>query len=414
MICDVKVSFGTVRGTASDEVRVFRGIPYARYERFHEPVANDSSCSGAILEAVDYGVLCPQRSERINALVGKIKGLSIREGELDISIYAPDDNISSHPVMVWLHGGSYLHGGSEDPRYGAERLVRVGSVVVVKVSYRLGVEGWLYWPERGIANLGLADLRCALGWIQRNIAAFGGDPDNVTLFGQSAGAHLLVSLIATNVEKPSFKRVILQSAPIGIMISASEASEIRKAFLSALGKDIMQATLDELLDAQDAVKKFRKTLTFMPVLEDNTAVPSSVKNLQVFAICAAQDASPYVIPSYRKYFGKSPMLLRALAAPMVAVLTRKIFSSALEQYVSRLAATGVRARSHVIHWHPAGSVMGACHCIELPFLLGKYEDWADALMLNGMTTHEFETLSAQFLSSWTDFARSGKFPELTV
>ena len=274
----INTPFGKVLGRSEGGVNIFRGLVYARYERFAPPVAADVPDADREIQATDYGTLCPQVSSRLDALLGKVEGLRIAEGELCLSIYAPEDESVAHPVMLWIHGGSFLSGGSEDPRYGAERLVRTGGVVVVKVSYRLGAEGWLYWPQAANRNLGLKDLHCALGWVHRNIRFFGGDPANVMLFSQSAGAHAAASLIATSADAeytgyagltdsagaPLFRRAILQSAPLGITITPSEAEKVREAFLRALGKSVSSASMADILAAQEKVKNMRSSLTFMP------------------------------------------------------------------------------------------------------------------------------------------------------
>ena len=424
----VNTPFGKVIGRSSGGVRIFRGLVYARYERFTPPVAADVPDPDCEIRATDYGTLCPQVSSRLDALLGKVRGLRIAEGELCLSIYTPEDESVAHPVMLWIHGGSFLSGGSEDPRYGAERLVRTGNVVVVKVSYRLGAEGWLYWPQAANRNLGLKDLHCALGWVHRNIRFFGGDPANVTLFSQSAGAHAAASLIATSADAeytgyagltdsagaPLFRRAILQSAPLGITITPSEAEKVREAFLRALGKSVSSASMADILAAQEKVKNMRSSLTFMPVLEDNILCPECCRGLQVFATCAAQDASPYALPPFDKLFSRWPSFERRISSPVVKLLTHKIFMDGMNTYISRLNGLGVQARSHIIRWCPRASVMGACHCIELPFILGDYDDWKDARMLQGMPRSDYDRISAELLSAWTSFALSGSWPELTI
>lgn len=439
----------TVKGIQADGVCVFRGLVYARYERFKPSVKEP--LQGAV-DATRFGTLCPQRSSRLAALLGDVDGLSVAEGSLCLSIYTPDTILgqtssvsldgSGHPlkpVMVWIHGGAYLTGGSEDPRYGAERLVRTGDVVVVKISYRLGASGYLWDPQSGIANLGLGDQWTALEWIHENIAAFGGDPQDVTLFGQSAGAHSIQALIATFGEhckpKALFHKAILQSSPVGITMSPRDASRIARAFRKKLAAVCSQnpahpssaalaspgsfepllastllqsASMEQLLDAQAAVAGMHTGMTFMPVLPDCTNVPAEASGLKVVVGYAAQDASPFVMGTLGRL--GSTLVGRAV----VSMVTRKLFSSAGLRYAAKLRAAGIQVETYKICWAPAGSRFGACHCIELPFILGDYEDWTSAEMLQGMTRAEFDTNSASCLHSWTAFARTGHFPPLSL
>ncbi len=465
---------------AENGATVFRGIVYARYERFGMPEEADYA-EGEVYDAREYGCVCPQNLSHLLGQLGPNSGLEMREGELCLSVTVPGAeavNVGSEgeseapgrlPVMVWIHGGFYLTGGSEDHRYDVSRLAQAGNVIVVKISYRLGTEGYMWLPEKGIANLGLEDQKTALRWIRRHIASFGGDPDNVTVFGQSAGAHSIASLIAsaddvepvTNVPrfggKVLFHRAILQSPPLGNTITPKAAAKVTDAFLDRLSLGIgagesarvrrekcldaaiagKGVTPEQIIAAQDFVKSMRLGLVFLPVLQDYMRIPpvgalseagacndeqpgrdvaagahghpdrdaaGGKDRFRVLLGYNADDASPYI----RKWTGflwKTPLRL-----PLVKFLTDKVFRKPTLRYAAKLRAAGIEARTYCIGWHPQGSELGACHSIELPFLLGNYGDWTAAEMLRGMTREEFDRNSAVMQRLWTEFARSGEFP----
>lgn len=460
---------------------LFHGIVYARYARFGMPEMVEYG-EGEIVDAREYGCVCPQNLSHLLEQLGPDSGLKMREGELCLSVTVPgaasancgsggESGASGEeslgevhrrlPVMVWIHGGFYLTGGSEDHRYDVSSLALAGDVIVVKISYRLGAEGYIWHPERGVGNLGLEDQKTALRWIRRHIASFGGDPDNVTVFGQSAGAHSIASLIAsaddvepiTNVPRFGgevlFHRAILQSPPLGNTITPKAAAKVTAAFLDRLSsiaglesgqeesarerrekcfdKAVAgdEVTLEHIIAAQDEVKSMRLGLIFLPVLRDYMRIPP-VGGLSVGSDCKcgqpnrdavdgkdrfrvivgynADDASPYI----RKWTGflwKTP-----LRRPLVKLLTDKVFRKPALRYAAKLRSAGIEAQTYCFSWHPQGSELGACHSIELPFLLGKLEDWGSAEMLRGMTREEYEANSAKFRSLWTKFARSGEFP----
>lgn len=406
----VKVnSYGAVfHGMCEDSVAVFRGIRYARYDRFREAVPVEADGD---VDATRYGTLCPQRSPRLSKVLGKVDGLKVEEGSLCLSIFAPEEALNAKeklPVMVWIHGGSYLRGGSEDPRYGAERLVRTGRLVVVKISYRLGACGYLWNPEEGIENLGLKDQKEGLRWVRKHIADFGGDPENVTVFSQSAGAHSAASLIHT-MDEPLFSKVILQSPPLGLHMSVKKAESVYRKFTSLLGRDKYEAGIEEILDAQAAVSSKDLSMSFMPVLSKNLepsreAVSHGVK---VVAGYASRDASIFVMGN-----GKG---LKALTGRILTGwLTSRLFSKPTERYVSMLKSAGIDAQLYRLEWSAEGNPLGSCHCIDLPFLLGDYDDWKDAQMLRGMTREEFDRNSRIMLDAWCGFANSGIFPEKLI
>lgn len=439
---------------------LFHGIVYARYSRFGMPEMVEYG-EGEIVDAREYGCVCPQNLSHLLEQLGPDSGLEMREGELCLSVTVPEEEHRRLPVMVWIHGGFYLTGGSEDHRYDVSSLALAGGVIVVKISYRLGAEGYIWHPERGVGNLGLEDQKTALRWIRRHIASFGGDPDNVTVFGQSAGAHSIASLIAsaddvepiTNVPRfggeTLFHRAILQSPPLGNTITPKAAAKVTAAFLDRLSSiaglggvpeesarerrekcfdkavEGDEVTLGHIIEAQDAVKSMRLGLIFLPVLRDYMRIPP-VGEQSVCSDCKcgqpnrdaadgkgrfrvivgynADDASPYI----RKWTGflwKTP-----LRRPLVKFLTDKVFRKPALRYAAKLRSAGIEAQTYCFSWHPQGSELGACHSIELPFLLGKLEDWGSAEMLRGMTQEEYEANSAKFRSLWTKFARSGEFP----
>lgn len=462
---------------------LFHGIVYARYSRFGMPEMVEYG-EGEIVDAREYGCVCPQNLSHLLEQLGPDSGLKMSEGELCLSVTVPEEEHRRLPVMVWIHGGFYLTGGSEDHRYDVSSLAQAGDVIVVKISYRLGAEGYIWHPERGVGNLGLEDQKTALRWIRRHIASFGGDPDNVTVFGQSAGAHSIASLIAsaddvepiTNVPRfggeTLFHRAILQSPPLGNTITPKAAAKVTAAFLDRLSSiaglggvpeesarerrekcfdkavEGDEVTLGHIIAAQDAVKSMRLGLIFLPVLRDymrippvggqsvcrdcncgqtngdttsgaderpgrdaQTSVPGQPNRnavdgnrFRVIVGYNADDASPYI----RKWTGflwKTP-----LRRPLVKLLTDRVFRKPALRYAAKLRSAGIEAQTYCFSWHPQGSELGACHSIELPFLLGKLEDWGSAEMLCGMTREEYEANSAKFRSLWTKFARSGEFP----
>lgn len=190
----VELDEGVVEGVQEGDLRVFRGIPYAAPPvgslrlRDPQPVQPWSG----VLQAADFGPACPQSTVAVLDWLSQTDVTS--EDCLTLNVWAPDDGVEGKPVMVWLHGGAFFYGAGSQDMYDGTAFAEQ-DVVIVSVNYRLGALGFLAHPELGAqvgndnpGNFGLKDQIAALEWVQRNIAAFGGDPDNVTLFGESAGA----------------------------------------------------------------------------------------------------------------------------------------------------------------------------------------------------------------------------------
>jgi para-nitrobenzyl esterase len=241
----------------------FAGIRYARAERFQPPEPVTSSVAMAE-QTPGFGPVCPQPGKAYQPQ---------SEDCLFLNLWTPPAPAAApRPVMVYFHGGAYSNGSVTDPLNDGAALAARGDVVVVTVNHRLNALGYLYLPERfpDSGNAGQLDLICALEWVQRNIAAFGGDPGNVTLFGQSGGGAKIATLMAMPAAAGLFHKAITMS---GQQVTASgpiNAAKRAAAFLAQLGKGVDPATapvetLLAALDATDPVLGGR--VYFGPVLD---------------------------------------------------------------------------------------------------------------------------------------------------
>jgi carboxylesterase type B len=203
----VKTRYGEVRGSVADGVDTFKGIPYAAppfgTNRLRPP--QPAGPWSGVRDALTYGAMAPHLPypPTVDALLPELA--SPGEDCLNLNIWSPDLGSVRRPVMVWIAGGMFeYHGTGASPWYDGSRFARDG-VVCVTINYRVGVEGFLYLGD-GIANLGLLDQVAALKWVQENIANFGGDPRNVTIFGESAGAMSVGTLLAMPCAEGLFRR----------------------------------------------------------------------------------------------------------------------------------------------------------------------------------------------------------------
>ena len=241
----VETDAGAVRGIRRRGVRLWRGIPYAAAPagelRFRAP--RPTPGWEGVRDASAFGPVAPQK--RKGQFIGAADHLPRSEDCLSVNVIAPDDGVApsrGRPVMVFIHGGAYSVGSSgEYPRQG-ERLVRRHGVVYVSLNYRLGALGWLDFrayssAERPIeCNLGLRDQVAALEWVRRNIRAFDGDPENVTLFGESSGANSVTTLMTAPAAEGLFGRAIAQSSPALAVYRPEIAAKWAAEFVSTLSR----------------------------------------------------------------------------------------------------------------------------------------------------------------------------------
>jgi para-nitrobenzyl esterase len=255
MDIDVRTQQGVVRGRMVEGVATFKGIPYAAppfgANRFQPPRPVERW--DGVREALSYGPTVPKPPYFPPFDVLLPEPVIPGEDCLNLNIWTPDVGRAGLPVMVWIHGGAFANGSGAILQYDGGRFARDG-VVCVTINYRLGADGFLYLGD-GIANLGLLDQIAALIWVQENIAAFGGDSDNVTIFGESAGAFSVSTLLSMPRAWGLFRRVIAQSGAGHHVISPATAQRVGQYLAEKLGVEatseaIAAAPVDRLLQAQ--------------------------------------------------------------------------------------------------------------------------------------------------------------------
>jgi para-nitrobenzyl esterase len=257
-ITRARTALGTAEGVVTPRgVVAFLGLPYAEPPvgslRFAPPVPV-RAWRGQPLDASAFGPACPQPVEP-----GQPIYLEQDESCLTLNLWTPSADDRRRPVMVWIHGGGWIYEGTEDPLYSGAPLAARGDVVVVSVEYRLGAFGFSHFPDvPGSGNAGLLDQRLALEWVRDHVAAFGGDPDDVTVFGESAGGASAAALMGLPGASALFRRAIAQSNVSSLTRSADHAKRMSQQLLAAAGADDVAAlralSWPELLEAQRAVE----------------------------------------------------------------------------------------------------------------------------------------------------------------
>jgi len=238
------------------EVHAFLGIPFAEStagdNRWRDPVPKKSEIER--IDATQFGPACPQKYDPPYSPPG-----AFSEDCLTLNIWRRADLSDNdlRPVMVWIYGGSFLSGGSNMPLYDGAYLSSHEDVVVVSLNYRVGALGFLAGIHGLDGNYGLKDQQLALKWVRDNISAFGGDPDQVTLFGESAGAMSVgLHLLSIPSSRGLFRGDIMQSNPFGIpyktVSEATAGAEVLEKLLGCEGKEI---DCLRVVDADDVVKE---------------------------------------------------------------------------------------------------------------------------------------------------------------
>jgi para-nitrobenzyl esterase len=327
------------------------------------------------------------------------------------------------PVMVWVHGGSYTSGAGDMPITDPAALVAEQRVVVVSVTYRLGIFGFLGGSHGRPANLGLLDQLVALRWVQRNIAAFGGDPDQVTAFGESAGGDAVAHLMATPGAAQLFSRAIIQSPPLGIargrakmtaaMARAAEhvTPDLPESEVVAVQPDVEQASSSFGLIAG---MPFGTQYGFdpLPAEEDIDAAWDRVApDIDVLIGHTAEEAKLFLprAPTLQRWT-RVPVVGALISRVVIGYFTEAVYARGVRRFAKRHARAGGRALLYVVRWSAPGNPFGAAHTIDLPLLFGDEEAWKDTALVAGASWSEIDGHAKQVRQVWADFAR-GQLPD---
>jgi para-nitrobenzyl esterase len=450
----VETRSGRVRGALRRGALAFLGIPYARAAegrlRFLPPRLPEPW--PGVRECVEPGRGAPQRSALPRWLQG-VAGNPRAVGEdcLRVHVFTPAADARRRPVLVWIHGGAFAFGSGSAPIYDGSALARDHDVVVVAINYRLGALGFAQLDSvaRGgpfASNVGLRDQLAALAWVREHAAAFGGDPENVTLFGESAGAMSIGALLGSPLARGLFRRAICQSGAAHHVSSRDGAARMAHALLRALGLSSAQAErlcdvpLAALLDAQiraaASVPAPWGLLPWQPA-QDDDLLPNAP--LDAIAAGSARGVSLLVGTNRDEYnlflltgavramdearlrtviarvigparAGDAYALYRELlprARPIACwsrFQTHRVFRAPAERLAELAAKHSAETYAYLFTWSPPLTPrrVGACHALEIPLVFGTHR----SPMLRPLYATA-SPLSRAMQANWAAFARNG-------
>jgi len=453
----VQTTAGAIRGAAEAGVATFLGIPYAaKPERFALPELR--APWAGVFEATERGPAAPHRVRdlpQVDAVPLIGTGSDGGDGDyLRANVWAPED-AQDAPVMVWIHGGGFVVGSKDAPVSDGTEFARSGAVCVA-INYRMGIDGFL--PVPGVpTNLGPRDMLFALQWVQDNAAAFGGDPTNVTVFGESAGAMAIADLVTSPLAKGLFRRAIIQSGHGAMVREIGVAQRLVRKLAKLLGvtpdADGFRTVSNEA--AMDALEKVAKPTAvdlrdadgfepvygisrFIPVWGDDVLPVKPIdalragagKDIEVLIGSNAEEMNLYFVPTgvRRKIPGLLAWWLlsrsqpRARAALKAYGLGRKgvrpgeamtwAMSDLVFRWPARQYASAHQGRTwmYEMEWGSTAcdGELGACHGIELPFV---FKTLATATGPKGLAGENPPTeLAERVHDLWVGFARDGSLP----
>lgn len=450
----VKTKQGLLLGQRENGVFVWKGIPYAQapVDSLRYVVAQPPLSWNGLKAATSFGPIAHQpKSGLIASKVPHIQS----EDCLYLNVWTPAPDNKKRPVMVWIHGGGFELGSGSADMYDGAKLATKGDMVIVTLNYRLGVLGFLYFDEADSNssgfenNLGIRDQVAALRWVKENIDAFGGDPNQVTVFGESAGGTSVETLLAAREAKGLFQKAIVQSGPASIIWTKEVATMLTNKFLSIV--NVSPNNLSALKQLQvDTLKAAQKKLSDYMMKETNYKVFSPtidgrLLNGDIYYSCLNPEQSGNVslmIGTNRNessmFAGKSLHMMPSKAKDLEAqylnsfsVEQKNRIVSSYESYPKKKAVfdiltdgvfrnpairlaecQGIHSPVYMYRFDFAPTAlklagMGAFHGLEIPFVFGNREDKFGKLVKVIATNKTGERLTEEMQTAWLNFARSG-------
>ncbi|PQA89580.1 carboxylesterase/lipase family protein [Hyphococcus luteus] len=445
----VKAPAGKVRGVAEEGVQAFKGIPYAAApvgNRRWKPPAPAEQWEGAF-DAGAFGPACMQyRANKDSIYDENVSAYS--EDCLSLNIWKPKD-AQNAPVFVWIHGGALRSGASGVSMYDGAAFAKRG-VIFVSINYRLGILGYLAHPELsaespdGVSgNYGLLDQIAALEWVQRNIGAFGGDPDNVTIAGESAGALSVMYLMASPPARGLFDKAVAQSAymistpslkeqrygmpaaeAVGLYVAdkleAEDIAALREMDAFSLTKKSLKTgyaawgTVDGVVLSDELVNMFdRGEQAPVPILAGFNS--GEIRSLRALLPKPPKNADAYEAEIRARYGELAEAFLKQyppknIEESMLATTRDAMYGWTAERLVRKQTEIGAEGYLYIFdHGYPAANEMGlhAFHASEIPYALGTIDkatpNWPDI-----PDTDREQEMSDAMVGYWTSFARDGE------
>lgn len=466
MASEIDTRSGRLVGDEVLGVHRFLGIPYARPPvgelRFRGPApprpwkgVRDARTPGPTPMQIGVPFF-----RSLNPGVGRQS-----EDCLYLNVWTPGLDGTKRPVLVWIHGGGFLVGSGSTPIYDGETLARRGDIVVVTLNYRLGALGHVHLKDilgedfKDAANAGLKDQVAALQWVREHIDRFGGDPELVTVAGQSAGAMSVGGLLGAPTARALFKRAILMSGAANNLLTADDAAHVAETFLEALGpvrdrRGLAGVSVQRIMRAQGATNRRLMNpaqLMAMTPCVDGDFIPehpyqaiergelrdidlmlgTTLDEWKLFGPIEALAPSVMGEHYLRSRFmsvletlgAKVPSASRALDDYRSAVKSRgegtsayavwnafqsaRIFHLPCTQLAERHASAGGRAFTYLFKWRPRSvrRSIGACHALDVPFVFGLDNLWLTRTI--GSMSASAPRLSARMQDAFIQFIRTG-------
>ncbi|MGQ4599034.1 carboxylesterase family protein [Nocardia sp. R6R-6] len=422
----VKTTTGSVVGATTDGVSAFPGVRYGRLAngRRFDPVAPANGAESK-QDLRDLSAVFPQLPSRLSAAMGgAVDAHPQEEDAFLLNIWTPA-GVSGLPVLVYVHGGAFISGGGGVRWYNGHVLARDGAMVVVTVNFRLGPLAHLALGTDDDPNRALGDLLEALRWVRENIALFGGDPDNITLAGQSSGAFFTKLLGVLPASRQMLRRLCILSCPGIPAATPEQTAELSAQIIRHLdGADPRTAPVGELLQGHRLAMmnngRFGTVgMGLMPTsgsvvpdwLDDPREVAAALRVTDLMVSVTRDETTAFFFAGPERHITREQLVqVHGAAADvtgdpyrdLVELTTAVRFVNPARELAEAAAARGINTQLREFTVASPLDGLGSGHGVDIPFLFGNWDDWADAPMMHGFDRDQFVKESEQLRSAVAD------------
>jgi para-nitrobenzyl esterase len=445
----VETQNGKIKGIEQGSIRVWKGIPFAQAPvgnlRFRPP--QPAQPWSGVWEATTFSPTSMQIIPPALSGFGGEKPEPMSEDCLYLNVWSPAADDSKRPVMVWIHGGAFVTGSGSIASYSGASFAERHNIVVVTLNYRLGTLGFLHLGDLAgeeyadSGNCGILDQIAALQWVHNNIASFGGDPENVTVAGESAGAMSVGTLLAMPAAQGLFQRAILESGACHNVTPSEHATEVTQAMLQQLNiapdqiSGLLEVPAEQLLLAQEAIARRFPGLLYMPVINGN-ALPrhpsvllkeGAARDIAILIGTNRDESRLFTLMApdgpqvnekrLQEFFGDAAQETLAIytndtesKTPSDAwsdILTDEMFRISVIRLAEMQVNQGAPVWMYRFDW-PSPAFDGrlkACHALEIPFVFNTLHTPGLA-MLTG-DGPERQAIAERMHGAWAAFVRNG-------
>lgn len=417
----IKLNNTQFKGYENNGCYEFKGIRYAASHRFDVP--HPYSYSEGMVDLTEPSPICYQGKSQIESFItgNNYSKFTQVEDPQFLSITIPIDVKENEklPVMIFIHGGTFRHGGCDSISYNRTYLSKENRLILVGINYRLGAFGFSVNLNRKPANLGLLDIIEGLKWVKNNIGSFYGDANNITIFGQSSGGEAVKAILLSKGTEDLYNRAIIQSAPSGSMHNRKEVNEYITSnindlpiYVSAVKVLKVQEELNENFKGNGNAKYlvYGPHYGVFPLVKEeeiDIKINELSKTHDLLIGYNSREVAVYLKNSKTIKNLSKHLITKRIVERGIKIKSDQLFAKDANDFYKKFHENNTHSYLYELYWQDKTEFLGGCHGIEFLLLFGA-TDSANEELIHNYTIEDIIEIGKPLRKLWGDFAKTGK------